>query len=260
MIGRNKSIRKMISGIKGIFGIKDSAKSIVDKDGKIRRVPTMLDSLQTISSFGIQIGTVVDVGVLHGTDALMKTFPDIKHVLFEPVPDVHNGIQESYRKFDYELVRAAASNKDGKSSLKLISSDVVSSNGRVTNSQLVNENSENCVTVDTIALDSFFRDKSYEEPFLLKIDVDGKEMLVLEGATETFYKTACIIIEATVEHFNERYKIISENDFFLWDIVDLNYTYGALWQVDLVFINNRYKDIVSRNPHGKIESKWARYH
>ncbi len=62
-----------------------------------RRGPIKHQALQVIVRRGIQIGTVLDVGVLNGTPELKAHFPGAFHMLFEPVVEFNAEIAQTYR-------------------------------------------------------------------------------------------------------------------------------------------------------------------
>jgi FkbM family methyltransferase len=183
----------------------------------------------------LQIGTVLDVGTHEQTMELRLTFPELKHVLFEPASEFHSKIAEHYSGMDFELVPLAVSNVDGTGHLKKYSIE----GGGVTHSGLVDPNvSSGSMEISTTRLDTFLKDKNFAKPYLLEVDIDGYEIPALEGASGIFDDVACVIVEATRETFAERLAFLATREFELFDIVDTCYYYGIFSQADLVFINN----------------------
>jgi hypothetical protein len=89
----------------------------------------------------------------------------------------------------------------------------------------------------------------------MKIDVDGNELAVLNGAVQTLRSVDVVIIEAAVHHqFLDRLSFLMKHGFALVDIVDLCYYKDTLWQVDLVMVRqpllNQYPALTpfSRSP------------
>jgi len=78
-------------------------------------------------------------------------------------------------------------------------------------------------------------------PYLIKIDVDGGELKVIEGGAETFRKAAVVIIEGRLHGAINMTTIINfmlEVNFKLWDMFNLRYSKeGQLIQCELVFLN-----------------------
>jgi FkbM family methyltransferase len=202
-----------------------------------QRRPTKLSALQMIVELGIPVGTVIDVGVLSQTSELIRCFPDKKHALFEPVPDHEQAIRQAYKDLDYDLHQCAVSNQDGTSFLRLIRND----RQAISHSQLADTEGEDCISVEQHKLDTIIPAHSYAAPFLLKIDVDGKDIEVLKGGREILPQCSCVVVEATAPRIGPTLSLLSQQGFFLWDIVDLCYSHGTLWQVDLVFLPKKYQ-------------------
>ena len=106
-----------------------------------------------------------------------------------------------------------------------------------------------CEKIKQSKLDTIIDNSDITAPYLLKIDVDGLELAILSGATNTLKNTSIVIIEEPLNkvitpHFFERSNFLLDHGFYLLDIVDFAYYDGILWQVDLVFVR---KDIVDNN-------------
>jgi FkbM family methyltransferase len=202
------------------------------------RHPSKPDSLGKIRTLGMPIGTVLDVGVLTGTPELIWTFPDIPHLLFEPVTEWNDRIANRYREIKHEIINVAVSDKDGTATLELTSVNPIY---KITHTQVVEQARPDRESrqVPMATLDTLLRDRHAEGPYLLKIDVDGHELPVLAGACETLEKTSVVVIEAHISSLMERAKALEAAGFELFDIVDLAYYDDRLWQVDLVFLNKR---------------------
>ncbi len=84
---------------------------------------------------------------------------------------------------------------------------------------------ENCLQTPIATLDSFIKDN--EKIALLKIDVEGYEKFVLEGAERTLAATECVFMEMT-ENFLSKYdsssqqvmKILEQNKFRIFRFKD----------------------------------------
>ncbi|MEZ5558728.1 MAG: FkbM family methyltransferase [Pseudomonadales bacterium] len=212
-----------------------------------KRIPTMRNSLRSLLDKGVEVATVLDVGILTGTQPLIETFPDRPHHLFEPV-DLHFGqIQKNYRNIDFHLHHVALSDSDGTTYL---ARRAIHRDGRITHSEVVEtpvSRSEvpdlvDCLEIPRLRLDTVMERESPPVPYLLKIDVDGHEMNVLRGAERSLEKCSVVVIEAPLNrvelpHFFERSAFLMSHGFYLMDIVDLAYYDGILWQADLVFVS-----------------------
>ena len=182
----------------------------------------------------INIETIIDVGVQECTPFLMKAFPDKKHILFEAIEEWRPYIEDIYNGMDYRLYNFGLA--DINSYVELEVAPFVLSPA---------ENSQSIVfgpakrkiqfrRLDDVAL----REKV---PYLIKIDVDGGELKVIEGGAETFRKAAVVIIEGRLHGAINMTTIINfmlEVNFKLWDMFNLRYSKeGQLIQCELVFLN-----------------------
>ncbi len=85
-------------------------------------------------------------------------------------------------------------------------------------------------TVKTTTLDEFSTEHSINSVDILKIDVQGAELKVLLGAKSTLKTTKCISMEISLfdfygnqkDSFAKITKILSEEGFFLWDIMKIS--------------------------------------
>jgi len=214
---------------------------------KIKRRANMRQSLNVLLGHGVEVATVLDVGILYGTPSLIKTFPDIPHHLFEPVTVHLDKIRKTYKKIEHTLHQVALSDMDGQAYLACHS---VRRNGKITHSKVVsrpiNEDEQpglvSCDAITKARLDTIMQThRDIEAPYLLKVDVDGQELKVLEGAAETLQSCSIVVIEAPLERtalpaLMERTGYLLARGFRLMDIVDMAYYNGVLWQVDLVFV------------------------
>ena len=194
-------------------------------------------ALQVIVRRGIQIGTVLDVGVLTGTPELKVHFPAAFHLLFEPVIEFNTAIEQTYRGVRHEIINVAVSDKSGESLLVLDS--IVDIPGlEFSHSHVTSEAPNGSVhrTVPMTTLDDFLRDRELPEPYLLKIDIDGHELAAIAGATETLKKCAVVIVEAQVAELPQRISAIASQGFILFDLVEPCYYDRALWQCDALFL------------------------
>lgn len=219
------------------------------------RVPSKKNSLQFLRVQGLSIATVIDIGVQTKTKELIEVFPDVKHILFEPVKEYHSAIAENYKNINHELVECALSNGNGTAILNVVSKD--NKNSTITHSQIgAQKNTPLAREVKKMTLDSFMKKNNYPKPYLLKIDVDGHEIPILEGSVNTLQDVTCVVIEAPLHSLLERTQFLVSRGFFLWDIVDFAYYYENLSQVDVILLNQSEKSNPNFNPWVNFDFKW----
>lgn len=143
------------------------------------------------------INTVIDVGVDVGTTDLYKYFPDAKLLLFEPnakCADVINDKVLSCRKgklYPFGLGSENTTsrlNVDGPRSSFFERTDLTKSEG------------ERYETVDVKVrrLDEVLGNEDLAGQVLMKVDTEGYELKVLEGAVNLFPHIDFILVEASV--------------------------------------------------------------
>lgn len=202
------------------------------------RAPLKAQSLQIIKERGVPVGTVLDVGVLTGTPELIAAFPQVRHMLFEPVEEFAANIARNYRKIPHELVCAAVGNSDGSVNLRVhrkIAGMDISHSGMVPDSE---GGDEHVRTVQKISLDGYLRGRELPEPFLLKIDIDGHELQVIEGAQETLKRCSVVIVECAAHTLPGRITAVQKAGFTLFDLSEPCYYDQAFWQCDAIFIRS----------------------
>jgi FkbM family methyltransferase len=213
----------------------------------LKRVPTVESLLSQLRGLDLDVRNVVDVGVLSGTGFLVEYFPKAKHHLFEPVDRFFDVIRAGYQGLEFDLHHLAVSSTSGMAFQVGVSAD---GSARVTHSYVsVQERAVGeitgqgvvieCKPVKTVSLDEFFGQTPLEGNYLLKIDVDGHEMPIIEGAQATVAGADLVIVEATMPTLLERANAISKLGFELLEVVDLCYYHRLLSQVDLIFVNRR---------------------
>jgi FkbM family methyltransferase len=225
------------------------------------RRPLKIQSFNKIKSLGIPVETVIDIGVLTGTGELMAAFGDRKHLLVEPIVEWNDTIKRNYAKagIDFTLANVASSNADGTMNME---TSTVYPGQPISHARLTDKSQgANLRTVLVRKLDTLLREYPLPGPYLLKIDVDGVEVQILEGSLETLPKTNVIVIEANVRNFIERASFLLNNGFELFDIVDPCYYDDQLRQFDLVFLNSRMVTERGLDMYKKAfdMTKWVNY-
>jgi FkbM family methyltransferase len=167
----------------------------------------------------------------------MEAFPKTRHILFEPVSEFRKKIRKNYTALDYRLIEAAVTDEDRDVTLQVRK---VVSQTEITHSSVVDGASENSETrvVTGTRLDTFTKANALVKPYLVKIDVDGNEMKILSGATETLKDASIVIVETPKGEFSERIAFLERQGFVLFDLVAPCYYDDSFWQCDSIFIRS----------------------
>lgn len=198
---------------------------------------TMRGALLQIQALGLEPQTVIDVGAALGTFDLYEVFPQARHILIEPIAENEPYLAKICHAIGHaEYLIAAAAKTPGICTLE-VNPALVHSTIR-TAEETVSEHS-NLRTVPAISLDQIYRERHLEPPFLIKIDVDGKEPDVLAGATQILQETEYVIVEVTLlGQMYEVMDVMRSHGFVAYDFVDLHHrpSDAALWQLDMAFV------------------------
>lgn len=131
----------------------------------------------------------VDVGANVGSYTILAcSAVGARGVAFEPVPSTYERLVENIRlnRLD-ETVRCVNKGVGARQGSIAFTAD----SNAVNHALASDEQSDNTVTVDITSLDVALRADS---PTLIKIDVEGYETLVVEGAVETLRKKALLAV------------------------------------------------------------------
>ncbi len=219
---------------------------------------TKRGSLSNIKRLGFVPKTIIDVGAQTGTPELYEVFPNVKHVLVEPISENEPALQRVISGLpDAEYIIAGATQVDTTIEFK-VTPDTRYAYLTKTGSKA--PQGWEIRSVRGLKVDSICNQKKLEPPFLIKIDVDGSEIDVLKGCKETLKQTEYIIIEATTNNGQRIFDIINhmrEEGFHVYDIVDFLYRpeINDLWQVDIAFVKMANSAIPYKTENGfKIDN------
>src|SRR5262245_58752099 len=131
---------------------------------------------------GLAPATLIDVGVARGTPNLYRAFPDARLVLIEPLAEFEDDLRRISARRGGEYVLTAVGAEPGTAVINVDPQTLYGS------SLLVNswappdgpapERREIAVTT----LDELRRERGWQAPFGLKVDVEGYELEVIAGA------------------------------------------------------------------------------
>ena len=208
-----------------------------------------------LESFDIK--TVIDVGANIGQFAIdvRKLYHDADIYSFEPLPEPYSELLVNTKLFskfnpynfalgDYEGTTKMYSNEFSQSSSMLEMAD--------SHKQAFPHTKNACsITVNIQTLDATVSELQLDADILLKIDVQGSEKQVLDGAKDTLNKVKIIIIETSYislykdqSLFGDIHNYLAELGFrFHGNLGQLLHpTDGSILQGDSIFINHKINE------------------
>ena len=205
-----------------------------------------------------QISTVIDIGANEGQFAAIarKFYPDALIYCFEPLPDVFSQLCENTES-DPKItaINLGLSNQKGHASMFQSAFSPSSSLLSMANlhREEFPESDKTCtVPVNITSLDDWVLERNIKlsNDILIKIDVQGHEKSVIQGAIQTVKNSRIVILEVS---FQELYEGQPLFDIIYTTLSELGFTYsGSLNQyfsqdrnsflfADAVFENSIYR-------------------
>ena len=200
-----------------------------------------------------QQSALVDIGAARGEmlEILQKTFPECQKYAFEPRKEDFTNLESKFgKKSSFTLVNKAL----GATSVAAME---MNNTARSTSSSLLKVNTqlsdtyfaENIKTVATENIELSTLDEEIPNHLavdLLKIDVQGYELEVLRGGTNTLKRTAMILVEMQnhqiYEDAAQYYEIdefLRQQSFGLFEIIPSIRRRGKLYEWDAIYVNNK---------------------
>lgn len=200
---------------------------------------TQAASLRQARERGVPVAAVLDVGVQRATGSLIEVYPDVPHLLFEPVASFHPDIRKNYQAIRHEIVGVALSDVDGVGHMQSAMID----GKEVSHAWLAKTGDE----VKVARLDTMAPQYDFKGPYLLKIDVDGADIpaKIVDGAAGVMGDVSIVVCEMVTARFMDLAGRIGSYGFGLWDIVESCYYDGVFYQCDAIFIRN---DLIAKKP------------
>lgn len=213
-------------------------------DRKIRKRMQQRDSIGEVMAFirdkGFRPGTIFDIGVNTGTPGLYDDFPDAKYVLVDPLEENAVFMKElCERVSDGHYFLAAAAATAGE-----VEMSVAPSFGGSGMAKVYAHKDGSRRRVPALTLDDLAAKVGAKPPYLLKIDTEGAELEVLEGAQAVLAKTELLILEVRLRpignapQLQETLAYLKTRGFVAYDFIDRNYhdRDRTLKQLDLVAV------------------------
>lgn len=208
---------------------------------------SLYDALNRITSRGLEIQTVIDVGASDGrwSKCAQQFYPNAFYYLIEANP-CHEVELQQFKHHTPQLDYIIAAAGDTAGELYFDAGDPF---GGIASHAPLDKSA--CITVPATTIDQEVEKKQLRPPFLVKLDTHGFEVPILDGAEHTLQHTHLLVIETY--NFD-----IGKESLRFWEMCALLYLKGfrpidicdplyrvfdnSFWQFDLLFIPNDRKE------------------
>ena len=239
------ALTKILNPIIIRLGYVHWSKATVEKDmyGKNSLLEVFF---RNITAMGFTPQHIIDVGANHGTwtRETLKYFPDAYYTLVEPQEWLKPSLQDlldANSKITFNPFGAGA--KSGSFMFTIVDRDD-SCSFRYTEEEAKAEGFKQ-VEIPIVTLNEILeRNASLPFPDLVKIDAEGLDIEVLEGASDLMGTTEVFLVEAAI--FNKEFEnsllnmvnYMDQKGYRLFELTDLNRPFqpNILWLVELAFI------------------------
>lgn len=213
----------------------------------------MKSFLEHTSDIGFKPDSIIDVGVGNGTPEIYRTFPQANYLLVEPLKEFEPELKRIMEDVNGEYKLVVASNERGTSEINVRPNNL---EGTSTLNQNKKEETTVQREVQKETLDFLYDERDYlSHPILLKIDVQGAELDVLDGAKKCLKESELVILETQMfEFFGDNpqahniVEYMKEEGFVPYDFFE-KYNRpldNALAGIDIAFVK---EDGIFRNSH-----------
>jgi FkbM family methyltransferase len=199
--------------------------------------------LRRLSTAGIRVDTLFDVGANHGdwTAAALKWFPGSQLHAFELIPETAKSLKSRYAgTANVTVNEAGLSDKDGKVSAWIISgSDVLATCVEGFAESFHKANSKKC-EARVVSGDNYCRQHGIDRIGFLKVDVEGFEGKVIEGFRHMFEQRAIDLMQFEYGYVNIETKFLLHDFYRHFRAVGM--LVGKLYPNGVHFRDYRHRD------------------
>jgi len=197
---------------------------------------------------------IVDAGAADGRSSLKfaHNFKQSKIIAFEPVSQMCELFKEKTQHLsNVILIKKALGNSISKVKVNITknfeSSSILQLNTQYNkNTDFTDElGFQNTETVDLTTLDEELKD--HKNIGLIKIDTQGAELMILQGASQTLKKTKIILLEMnnhdSYKNAAKYYQVdiyLRNSDFRLYDLIPALRNKERIYEWDAIYLQSKY--------------------
>lgn len=244
-------IKNLIGNILKTLGYKITKTSNVSAASTTQIIKSIENKEDLLSTFYNNLKAnkfypkfVVDIGANTGTwtRELLKNFPETNVLMIEPQERLMPNFQDLLGD-NVSFMPVGVSNKNDILRFTLHERD--DSCSFIYTEEEANKMGLKQIEIPVKTLNSIIEENDYPVPDIIKIDAEGLDLEVIEGASNFYGKTEVFLVEASVcceTYKNSVAKIVSMMDqsgYQMYEITDLNRPFPhspILWLIEIAFV------------------------
>lgn len=230
---------------------------------------SMFNRFKVLRNMGFAPKRIIDIGANVGdwNLAIKSIFDTASITSYEANPECASALEA--KKLDYKIMLLGSENKDNVDFFTL-SNQECATGASIFKEATSFYDDENRVKTHTLPMRRLDDVLSESHIDLLKLDVQGAELMVLEGAKRIMSKTDFILLEVSIMKYNngsplfaEVVEFMNKHNFKMFDLVENHYLNGCCMQSDVLFLNAKSRwctDIAKRNAsltHWKVDNIYS---
>ena len=238
-----RSVRRLAGKILRHFGWERRGNLSSGRGGNLPAVwLTPQDLVEKLKSYGLTGRHIVDVGAHKGSYSriFLSAFPDAYCTMFEPQVELHQHMSDLTSSQRVALVGKGVGAASGR--FAFTRHPRADSQSFAISRERADARGWERDWLEVVSLDEYLQECSWPAPDIIKIDAEGWDLEVVQGASRTLDTTELVLIEASVirlgePHLPEVLAAMEKADFvFLgFTAVMLNYQ-GFPWYVEAALI------------------------
>lgn len=198
----------------------------------------------TLKKLNFQPNFIIDIGANTGTwtREALREFPNSSYLLIEPQERLSENFKDLLQNPKIKYLPVGVGNKND--ILKFTIHDRDDSCSFIYSEEEAAKMGFEQIEVPIKTVNSIIKEQNLPYPDIVKIDAEGLDLEVLEGASDLFGKTEVFLVEAGIQnkiYKNSLLKLINTMDeagYEIYDITDLNRPFNlpVLWLVEAAFV------------------------
>ncbi|MBV8324716.1 FkbM family methyltransferase [Chryseobacterium sp.] len=198
----------------------------------------------TLKKLNFQPNFIIDIGANTGTwtREALKEFPNACYLLIEPQERLSEYFKDLLQNQKIKYLPVGVGDKNDV--LKFTIHERDDSCSFIYSEEEARQRGFKQIEVPIKTLNTIIQENQLPYPDIVKIDAEGLDLEVLDGASDFFGKTEVFMVEAGIQnkiYKNSLIKLINKMDeagYEMYDITDLNRPFDlpVLWLVEVVFV------------------------